>query len=60
MLRDGSDENTIRNIIASQIGRDDRLAAADDVIHNEGPVDASEKQVHELHAMYLKLAGANE
>lgn len=60
MLRDGSDENTIRNIIASQIGRENRLAAADDVIHNEGPVDAIEKQVHELHAMYLKLAGANE
>lgn len=59
MLRDGSNEDTIRGIIASQINRDARLAAADEVIHNEGPVEEIEKQVSALHNKYLKLAKAN-
>lgn len=50
-----SDEE-IRRIIRSQASRDDRLAAADDVIDNSASLDALHKQVRELHARYLELA----
>jgi dephospho-CoA kinase len=50
-----SDEE-IRRIIRSQASRQDRLAAADDVIDNSGSLDALHKQVRELHARYLELA----
>jgi dephospho-CoA kinase len=50
-----SDEE-IRRIIRSQASREERLAAADDVIDNSGSLDALHKQVRELHARYLELA----
>jgi len=49
-------EEEIRRIMRSQASREDRLAAADDVIDNSGSLDALHKQVRELHARYLELA----
>jgi dephospho-CoA kinase len=56
MARDGSDEQTIRGIIAAQIDRQTRLQAADDIIDNEQPVSALKQQVRALHEHYLQLA----
>jgi dephospho-CoA kinase len=46
----------VRAIIASQVPRAARLAAADDVIDNSGTIAALRNQVAELHARYLDLA----
>jgi dephospho-CoA kinase len=46
----------VRAIVASQVPRAARLAAADDVIDNSGTIAALRKQVAELHARYLELA----
>ena len=51
-------EDEVRRIVSAQISRQDRLAAADDVIDNSGAVDALHKQVRELHARYLAVARA--
>jgi len=58
MTRPGLDAITTRAIIAAQCGRSERLAAADDVIFNEAPLDVIEASVGRLHARYLKLAPA--
>jgi dephospho-CoA kinase len=50
-------ETQIKRIIASQIKRESRLAAADDVIDNSGTIAALHQQVAELHEKYLALAG---
>jgi dephospho-CoA kinase len=47
----------IRRIIASQIKRERRLAAADDVIDNSGTIAAMHQQVRALHEKYLALTG---
>ena len=49
-------EEEIRRIIRSQASREERLAAADDVIDNSSSLAALHKQVRELHARYLELA----
>jgi dephospho-CoA kinase len=46
----------VRAIIASQVPRAARLAAADDVIDNSGTIAALRKQVAALHERYLALA----
>ena len=51
-------EGEIKRIIASQIQRERRLAAADDVIDNSGPIAALQQQVEKLHEKYLALASA--
>ena len=51
--RSGLAEDEVRRIIGAQIKREDRLAAADDVIDNSGTLDALHKQVRELHVRYL-------
>jgi dephospho-CoA kinase len=56
--RSGLPEAEIRRIISTQVQRDKRLAAADDVIDNSGPVSALQQQVRKLHETYLKLAAA--
>jgi dephospho-CoA kinase len=56
--RSGLSEDEVRRIIGAQIGRDDRLAAADDVIDNSGTLDALHKQVRDLHARYLARSRA--
>jgi len=54
--RSGLAEGEIRRIIASQIQRESRLAAADDVIDNSGTIAAMQQQVRRLHEKYLTLA----
>jgi len=49
-------EEDIRRIVASQAKREERLAAADDVIDNSASLDALHKQVRELHSRYLELS----
>ena len=51
--RSSLSEVEARRIIGAQIKREDRLAAADDVIDNSGSLAALHKQVRELHARYL-------
>jgi dephospho-CoA kinase len=51
-------EDEVRRIIASQVPRAQRRAAADDVIDNASTLDALHKQVRELHQKYLRLASA--
>ena len=52
----GLPEEQVRAIMASQASRDARLAAADDVIGNDGTLDALRKEVARLHRSYLELA----
>ena len=56
--RSGLPEREIRRIMASQIQREKRLAAADDVIDNSGTIAAMQQQARQLHETYLQLAAA--
>jgi dephospho-CoA kinase len=56
--RSGLPEAEVRRIIASQIQRERRLAAADDVINNSDTIAALQQQVRQLHEKYLALARA--
>jgi len=57
MRRNGLAEAQVRAIMAAQVSRAERLAAADDVIVNDGPLAALAPQVERLHAQYLACAG---
>jgi dephospho-CoA kinase len=54
--RDSNSRDQIRAIMASQITRKDRLAAADDVIDNSGSVEELRAKVEALHHFYLEIA----
>ena len=54
--RDGLAEDQVRRILAAQVSRESRLAAADDVITNEGSPSDLGPQVERLHQEYLRLA----
>ncbi|MBC7803787.1 MAG: dephospho-CoA kinase [Candidatus Parcubacteria bacterium] len=56
--RSGLPEGEIRRIMATQVQREQRLAAADDVIDNSGTIAALQQRVGELHLNYLRLAAA--
>lgn len=57
LLRDSSSEKEILAIIASQLSRADRLAAADDVIdNNETDLKSIKQQVNHFYNAYLQLA----
>ena len=60
MLRSGLTRGEVLAIIASQIPREQRLAAADDVIRNDGDLAALEGQVAALHSRYLELAAVRQ
>ena len=49
-------EHEVRNIMSAQFGREQRLAAANDIILNDADIAHLEKQVTELHARYLELS----
>jgi dephospho-CoA kinase len=55
--RSALSEAEVRAIIRGQLPRAERLAAADDVIDNDGSRDALRKQVAALHQKYLQFAG---
>lgn len=54
--RSGLDHDQIRRMIASQATRDERRAAADDLIDNDGPIEDLFAQVESLHHRYRSLA----
>ena len=56
MRRSDLPEVEVRAILASQATREQRLAAADDVIDNSSAPEALEGQVSRLHEQYLTLA----
>jgi dephospho-CoA kinase len=58
--RSGLSEDEVRAIMRTQASRAERLAAADDVIDNSGPIDAMRKQVSALHLKYRQAAKSAE
>jgi dephospho-CoA kinase len=58
MARSGLAAEDVRAIMATQASRAERLAVADDVVLNEGGLEALLSQVEELHRRYLDLASA--
>jgi len=57
MQRSGLSEKEVRDIMAAQAKRSERLARADDVIDNGGAREALVAQVERLHERYSTLAG---
>jgi dephospho-CoA kinase len=55
-MRSGLPRHEISAIIATQASRDSRLAAADEVINNDGSLDELATQVRAHHEKYLKIA----
>lgn len=58
MARNGFSQGQVEAIMARQARRSERLAAADDVVDNEGPPEALSDQVDRLDQLYRTLAGA--
>jgi len=58
MARDDNPEAQVRAIMAAQATREQRLAAADDVIVNDQDLAHLDREVARLHALYLELAEA--
>lgn len=57
--RDANNEEQIRAIIKAQIPRPERLARANDVADNSGPLNQLYEQLNRLHQSYLDLAKAH-
>lgn len=55
MARNGIGEGEVRAILATQASRAERLAAADDVLANDGDLADLNGQVAALHRKYLRL-----
>ena len=60
IARDRMAPSLAEAMIDAQASREQRLAAADDVIDNSGPPDALDARVAALHATYIALAQARE
>jgi dephospho-CoA kinase len=56
--RDHQPERQVRAILDAQCRRDERLAAADDVIDNSGTIEQLLAQTDRLHRRYLALASS--
>ncbi|MDN2713050.1 dephospho-CoA kinase [Janthinobacterium sp. SUN118] len=56
MARNGLSEEQVKAIMATQATRTMRLAAADDVIDNNGDLAALEPQIAQLHDLYLAFS----
>lgn len=56
MQRSGLPRDQVEAIMATQANRKERLAAADDVINNDGAITALRSQVEKLHRRYLTLS----
>lgn len=54
--RDSLDDAAFDRIIAAQLGRNARLAAADDIIVNDGTPESLSVQVDRLHLTYLSMS----
>ncbi|MBI5436338.1 MAG: dephospho-CoA kinase [Nitrosomonadales bacterium] len=60
MRRSGLGEPEVRAIMAQQIARAERLRRADDIIQNDGDMEALRQQVERLHQRYLVLATGSD
>jgi dephospho-CoA kinase len=56
MTRNGLQEAQVKAIMAAQVSRPQRLAAADDVISNDDGIAALAPQVAALHRLYLAIS----
>ncbi|MES2323106.1 MAG: dephospho-CoA kinase [Pseudomonadota bacterium] len=56
MARNGLSEKQVRDIMANQASRAERLAAADDVLTNDGALAALEPQIQRLHGIYMAFS----
>ena len=56
MTRSGLSAEQVRAIMAAQVTRAQRLAAADDVVNNDEGLDELRPQVERLHAHYLSYS----
>ncbi|MCE3603365.1 dephospho-CoA kinase [Massilia sp. P8910] len=56
MRRNAMSEAQVRAIMANQVSRAERLAAADDVLTNDGSLEALDHQIALLHAKYLAFS----
>lgn len=59
LARDRETPEGARRILAAQASREARLAAADDVVANDGTLDELDARVEALHRRYLALAAAD-
>jgi dephospho-CoA kinase len=57
MQRDDNDEAQVRRIMAAQLSREQRLAQADIVVDNSGPLHRLDAIVERLHRQFLAAAG---
>ncbi|MFT5425835.1 MAG: dephospho-CoA kinase [Gammaproteobacteria bacterium] len=53
--RDNVTQDDIEAILHSQISPEDRLAAADDIIKNDGDIDNLHRQICDLHEFYTNI-----
>jgi len=53
--RDKTNKNDINAIIDSQISRNDRLSAADDIVENNDDINDLRKKIYELHEFYSNI-----
>ncbi|AHY05692.1 dephospho-CoA kinase [Serratia plymuthica] len=58
ITRDGISRQQAQNIVSAQATREQRLAAADDIIDNSGDAQGIEPFVAALHRRYLELAAS--
>jgi len=56
IARDGTRREEASRMLAAQASRAERLAAADDVIHNDGDIARLRDQVEKLHRQYVTAA----
>ena len=56
MARDGMTRDAAQRMLAAQVSREQRLAAADDVIRNDGDLSQVRDQVATLHRDYVSRA----
>jgi dephospho-CoA kinase len=58
MARDGTRRDEAQRMLAAQATREERLAVANDVIHNDGDIASLRGQVEKLHRQYVIAAKA--
>ncbi|HEU4591399.1 MAG TPA: dephospho-CoA kinase, partial [Steroidobacteraceae bacterium] len=56
--RDGVTRAQAERMLAAQVTREQRLAVADDVIHNDGDIGVLRDQVEKLHRQYSAAASS--
>jgi dephospho-CoA kinase len=56
MARNGLPEDQVRAIMAAQVPRATRLAAADDIVNNGGQLEDLPPQIEHLHQLYLDFS----